>query len=337
MDARFEVEEAQASFRGVAFHVKKRARDGGRRGPTHELPQRDEPDGEDLGRKVRVFKVDGLVIGDDHVAQASRLIAALEDRAGPGVYRDPWHGEWTVICRTYSAVDDDDAGGVTALTLTFEESGDTRYPMIALDTASAVERAADLMSAASVQSFARTFSVAGRPQFVGDHATDLVGRAVTELKGMGLPRLDITAAIGIPDVGAELTAFETGLPGMLRGDLGGGMAGLFRSFGAAAHSRRGGLGDPSATRTAFAGLGGFGSGFPTIPATTGSRRAQAANQAALVALVRRQAVAEESRALAGETWSSFDDAMAARAETLSRLAAVMAAAGADGDDAAFSA
>lgn len=337
MDRRFEIEEAQAGFRGVPFHEKKRTRDGGRRGPTHEMPQRDEPDGEDLGRKVRVFKVEALVIGDDHVSRALRLIAALEDKAGPGIYRDPWHGEWSVICRSYSVIDDEDRQGVTAFSITFEESGDARYPLAALDTQAAVDRSAGNLSSASAVAFARRFSLAGRPQFVADHGRALVESALSDLVGADLPRLDRLAAIGIPDVASDLSGFSAGMPSSLKGDLGGSLADLFRSFGGGAYSRRGRLGDPASARMAFARMGGYGEDLPAVPTNTGTRKAQSVNQAALVALVRRLAIAEEARALAASSWDSFDVAMAERAGTLLRLSELMRGAGADGEDGVFSA
>ncbi|MBF0325982.1 MAG: DNA circularization N-terminal domain-containing protein [Alphaproteobacteria bacterium] len=338
MDRRFDIEEAPASFRGVPFYVKKRSRDGGRRGPTHEMPQKDEPDGEDLGRKVRVFKVEALVLGDDHVARANRLLSALEDVAGPGIYRDPWHGSWSVICRSVSAVDSDDHGGVTTLSISFEESGDTRYPLAGTDTAGRVEQAAGGVSTAAAGSFDTIFTIGAHPQFVADDAGQLVGQALARLTGAGLPRLDPTVSLGVPDLSASLSGFDRGLTAAMSGGrLGASLAGLFRDIGGAAFTRRGGLGDAVAARTAFAGLSGFGQDQPAVLGVTPARLAQASNRQALADLVRRLALAEEARALAATDWVSFDDAMADRSATLTRLDGVQRRAGETGDDAMFAA
>lgn len=346
MDARFEVEESQASFRGVAFHVKKRSRDFGRRGPTHEAPQRDEPDGEDLGRKVRAFKLDAVIIGqgatDEAMAADCRrrtldLLAALEDRAGPGIYRDPWHGRWTVICRSGTQVDDEDRMFVADFSITFEESGDARYPLSRLDTATGVEKASSGLSAASATAFLRRFSLAGRPQFVKSAANVVAGAALSRLKGLGLPQLPTTDAIGIADAGASASAVASNLAALLEGDFGDSLANLFRDMAASSYSRRAGLGSAAATRTAFADLSSFGADLPPVSAITATRQAQADNQAALVSLIRRQSVTEEARALAASTWDSQDQAIGQRDDTLARLDAVMAEAGASGDDEVFSA
>lgn|GEM_PF-5504082 len=52
-----------ASFRCVPFFVPERALLVGRRGETHEFPQKDTPDSDDMGRKARTFRVEGQVLG----------------------------------------------------------------------------------------------------------------------------------------------------------------------------------------------------------------------------------------------------------------------------------
>lgn len=51
---------------------------GGRRLVKHEYPLREEGLTEDLGRRLRAYYVRCLVVGDDHIEQAERLIKALE-------------------------------------------------------------------------------------------------------------------------------------------------------------------------------------------------------------------------------------------------------------------
>lgn len=346
MDDRFEVEEAQASFRGVAFHVKKRSRGGGRRGPTHEAPQRDEPDGEDLGRKVRTFSVDALIIGDgdsdaDRQSDCNRktikLIAALEDKAGPGIYRDPWHGLWSVICRSHSAVDDEDRQFVTTLSLSFEESGEARYPLAALDTATGVDLSADALSDASSSVFDRAFSVAKMPQYVLNSANSAVSGLLGDIDSLPLTQLSRTAAMGIGDASGSVSSLRSRTSSLMSGGgLGSALSSLFRQLGSASYSRRARLGDPASVRMSFASLSSWGDTDPASGATS-SRRTEAANTAALSNLVRRLAAAEEARALAATTWDSQDQAIAQRNQALGHLDAVMDAAGNSGDDGVFSA
>jgi prophage DNA circulation protein len=63
-----------ASFRGAGFLVEGHDGEVGRRLAVHEYPERDLPYAEDLGRKARVFKITGLVIGPDYMAQRDALL-----------------------------------------------------------------------------------------------------------------------------------------------------------------------------------------------------------------------------------------------------------------------
>lgn len=347
MDERYELEEVQASFRGVGFHVIKRVRGGGRRGPTHQAPQRDEPDGEDLGRKLRSFKIDGIIIGDgdsdparqsDCNRKTAALLAALEDHSGPGVYRDPWAGMWTAICRDVSQTDDDTRAFVSVFSISLEEFGGERYPAAALDSAGGLERSVVKLNDAARESFDRVFSLAARPQFVRVAAQSLVYGLLDDLDGLGLGQIDPLAAIGIADKAAALAALRARVPDLLdSGGFGGYLAQVFAAIGAAGVDRRSNLGDANAVRAGFAGLANWGTVFPAIAGATANRRAQGANQAALVDYTRRLALGQEVRAMAARRWESRDQALVERDGALSRLSAAAATAGAVGDDAVFSA
>jgi prophage DNA circulation protein len=67
-----------ASFRGAGFFIEATDGDVGRRLAIHEYPLQDLPYGEDLGRKARVFKLTGQVIGPDYMAKRDALLAACE-------------------------------------------------------------------------------------------------------------------------------------------------------------------------------------------------------------------------------------------------------------------
>ncbi|MBI4800433.1 MAG: DNA circularization N-terminal domain-containing protein [Desulfarculus sp.] len=69
-----------ASFRGAGFLVEGHDGEVGRRLAVHEYPERDLPYAEDLGRKARVFKITGLVIGPDYMAQRDALLARLQQQ-----------------------------------------------------------------------------------------------------------------------------------------------------------------------------------------------------------------------------------------------------------------
>jgi len=55
----------EARFRDVPFFVDVAEREGGRRTVPHVFPLRDKPFIEDMGRALRMFPVEGYVVGDD--------------------------------------------------------------------------------------------------------------------------------------------------------------------------------------------------------------------------------------------------------------------------------
>ena len=68
-----------ASFRGVAFHVVEAPEiEIGRRTADHEYAGREEPYSEDMGRKQRLYTLEGAVYGNDFIAQANKLQDAFE-------------------------------------------------------------------------------------------------------------------------------------------------------------------------------------------------------------------------------------------------------------------
>jgi len=347
MDARFEKETAQASFRGVPFYVYRRGRAGGRRGPTHEAPQRDEPDGEDLGRAKRSLRVEALIIGRgatdaaqeaDCKRRSLALVRALEDVAGAGTYRDPWHGAWRVICRGFECTDDEMHIGISYFSITFEESGETRYPLVALDSATASENAAAVVVAAAIAAATAAIVLASQPQWVKAAAVALGTSALSGLAALSLSQLATTDAIGIGDASAALASAGADLTAeLVAGTWAATLADAVRSVGSSSYSRRAGLGDAATARTAWAGLASWGDDLATVDTITASRTVQAANQAALVALVRRLAVTEEVRALAATTWDSYDQAVTQRDETLARIDTLSAAAADSGEDAVYAA
>lgn len=331
MDSRFELEEAQASFRGVPFWVIKRERGGGRRGPSHQMPMRDEPDGEDLGRKVRTFSVTAMVIGQgssdaeidaDAKNRALQLLSALEDKAGPGIYLDPWHGRWSVICRTHKAGDDIGRAGVVTFDLSFEESGDSRYPQASTSTPTMVGASSDNLVTAAVNDFKRSFSLAGQPSWVGDAAKGTLGDAASAIKSLRLTQLDPLSALGVGDASASVASLQSSVSSLTSStDIGTTTANAVRGVGSSSYSTRSGDGDPQAARAAWAGLGSWSPQTPTNLSTP-ARQALAANQAAIAALVQRLAVTEEARALAASNWDSIDQAQSQLSDLVSRLQTV---------------
>lgn len=84
-----------AAFRGVPFHAPNATHEVGRRIIKTYFPGIDTPAFDDLGRHDGFIDLAGLVVGDDYVARAEAIRAALQ-APGPGTLFHPWLGEITV-------------------------------------------------------------------------------------------------------------------------------------------------------------------------------------------------------------------------------------------------
>lgn len=132
---------AQASFRGVIFHVETGNRASGRRAAMHEYPKRNEPYAEDMGRHARRFSFSGYLIYRpsnplyQYTVQRVRLLNALEqDDAGRLVHPvfAPGSG-MLVLCERYSMVESRERGGYTQFEMQFAEAGSPGNSITATD------------------------------------------------------------------------------------------------------------------------------------------------------------------------------------------------------------
>ena len=85
-----------ASYRGVAFFVPDASTEAGRRVAEHLFPGIDRAAYDDFGLRPAVITLDGLMVGDDYVAQAKALASAFE-RPGPATLMHPCLGGMTVL------------------------------------------------------------------------------------------------------------------------------------------------------------------------------------------------------------------------------------------------
>lgn len=293
----------QGRFRGVPFVTEAREQSGGRRVALFELPYRDLPLTEDMGRRAREASIDCFVIGRDYMAARDALVDALE-AAGPGSFIDPWTGrESQVLVEDYRLSESSDEGGMARFSIVFREAGIPTPPPIATDANADALAAATL--AAAPANFADRFSIDKAASFVEDAATNLVTGAAIAAE---------LAALGSGGLGGALRTFEAGLR-----FLPSGTAALLRKPLSLGHSLVGlvsavaALAPPGGRRLrAMEALGRFGDDLPSVAPTTPARARQAANQAAIVQLVRLAADAELVRAAAAIRWTNRDEASAVR-------------------------
>lgn len=124
----------KGSFRGVPFLIEEeQGMDGGRRLVRYEYPLRDDGLTEDLGLRLRNYHISCLVIGDDHVKQAEKLIEALE-KPGAGTLVHPYFGTKEVRVDDYRAVYSTSHLRVTRFEISFIPAVNEIAPLAKKDT-----------------------------------------------------------------------------------------------------------------------------------------------------------------------------------------------------------
>jgi len=306
----------QASFRGVEFYVKKGDTQIGRRTAIHEYPQRDDAWPEDMGRLARRFTIEALVTGDDYDQWRDELITALEE-PGPGELVHPYYGRRQVSLASPARISESatDEGGIARFSLEFIEAGDNTEPSARVDTADAVDAAADDAEAACLDDFCVEFSLDGLPDFADLSAMSQVQGLIDDLAAIRSGMLpDMSVLTDFLSAGKLLSG---GLASILRApvDLANRILGLVAGV-------RGLATAPLAAIAALRKLFGWGkaeSAARPVPLTTPSRRAQARNVAAVNSLVQRAAVIQAVRASARVEFTTYDQAVALRDELVDAL------------------
>jgi prophage DNA circulation protein len=154
-----------ASFRGVPFYYERVTHTHGRRYAMHQYPGRDVPYAEDLGRSQREWSFSAYVIGDTFHAERMALLRACEE-AGPGSLILPFVGRVEAVCTEFTFEDARGVGRHSAISLSFAEAGQEKFPSGAEDTHSQIGGAAEQLGSAERGAFVGGFSV-GSPVAMG--------------------------------------------------------------------------------------------------------------------------------------------------------------------------
>lgn len=272
----------QASFRGVPFVVEEHNRRGGRRGPTHTYPKQSEGAFEDMGLAPPRFTIKAHVIGDDHHEQAKRLLDALEAE-GVGELIHPRFGQLTVSVPQdgYELSESISELRMTRFQITFNRSGKVAFPAASTDTQAVVIQRRGTAEQATIEDFARVFSIDNQPNFVQDAGRNLVTDFLDSLD-RGMMQTDRFMSLGQVD-------------GLLRqpSSLASRLLGLLSYRPTNPLQIYSGL---SWRRPVDQGLSwnSYGSQYTPVSPTTLSRQQQADNQVAFVELIRRGGLLDAS-------------------------------------------
>lgn len=296
-----------ASFRGVPFVVENAGSEFGRRVARHDYVRRELPYFEDLGRKAREWKVEGLVVGDDFLEQRDRIIAAAET-AGPGELVHPYHGTMRVVCLAVTVGHSTGEGRIARLSFSFAEAGAASFPAASKVATAAVESAAAALELAAAATFDSKIVADNVPAFVPAAALtswQKIQKAIEDLDLAGKS----AAVAALRD---KLAGVADGFIAKLAhpSDLASDVQDLYRSIESAAGSRL------AAVRV-FLGLARIGS--PGFPGGSPLQRAAQDNADAVNRLARSSAIAGAGRSASFATFDTYDQAVATREEILDAL------------------
>jgi len=154
-----------ASYRGVRFDVPDTSIEAGRRIVVHLFPGLDAAAYDDMGLAPQIITIDGLVLGDDYIAQAQVLEAAFET-PGPGTLIHPWLGVMLVMQE-----------GAARISFSSSELRVARFSVSFTRVGSGGGLIAGLSPAFTLVSAASTLmtSALGLIQFVGDSSLSQLG------------------------------------------------------------------------------------------------------------------------------------------------------------------
>jgi prophage DNA circulation protein len=160
MSWRDTVGKGQASFRGVKFWVDAADYQGGRRVIQNEFPNRNDPTQDDVGRKARSFPVEGHVEGDDYLDQKNALIDALESDAGEGELLHPYYGKRSVVVDGFTVHEATDEGGKASFRIEFHDAPvGADQPSVKVDTGAVLQDAVAAGRLAVLAEFLKAYVV----------------------------------------------------------------------------------------------------------------------------------------------------------------------------------
>lgn len=318
-------DEYQAgSFRGAGFRTQSHELSGGRRLATFEMPGRDEPVVEDLGRRAREFALEFHVVGNEYRPARDKLIEALEAE-GPGLLVHPWHGQMMVVVLDYRSTESTEDGGICYFSVTFGEAGIDVVSPVAVASGELGAAEADRQIAAIPAKMTAKFSIENAAGFVETSAAQLVS---------GMATVSQIAAGLQGGIGPALRAFEAGLAllpanmsSLLRAPLSLGLSivGLVSSVSVLSTSSRRKI-------SALTLMLDWEPGTPSFPEVTRNRVREGENTAALLGAFRVATAAELARTVSSTRFTSYDDAVAVRDGLTVRFDALALRSADAGDD-----
>jgi len=163
----------KGEFRQVPFLIESHSLSTGRRKADHEFPQRDKSRSEDMGRKIRTFSVEMIVLGDDYFQQRDALLDALE-KEGSGELIHPYLGKKQVQVGSVSLSESKGDGRLAKFSVEFTETGEIIFPLADDDALTTTLDQADIVQVDSRSAFEKAFDASNQPaQVINDSTAKL--------------------------------------------------------------------------------------------------------------------------------------------------------------------
>ncbi len=295
-----------AKFRGVPFFVESAEMTGGRKGPVHEYPFKDEPFKEDLGQAARSFPVEGFVLGLEYMAAREALVEALE-KFGPGELVHPYYGTRRVAVENYRVRESANEGGVARFSIQFVETpAKPAQPSAIADAKAKMAASAAAASAAVGAEFNAQYS----PGTVLSSVTAGLGAASVAMEGvLGTVRMEGQALARLKRAVGVLASDAASLA-EVPADLLAAQIEIFEDLADGLIAASSAL-DPFSPCLAVLSLYSFDPG-ERPPATTSSRIQERACFDASRYLVQRLAIIYASLIAVEQVFPSYDDAIRTR-------------------------
>ena len=169
-----------AMWRYIPFEAREIGREVGRVVVTHEFPQEDEPQNEDMRRKTRKWKIQGFVVGEAAFAIRDLMMEACETK-GPGPLLHPTLGLIQARCTDLAVREATEIGkNVVEFTFDFVESGEVISvgliaSAVALAASAVVTVACQIVFATRNKTDGESSDV--KAQAAADHATHALALA----------------------------------------------------------------------------------------------------------------------------------------------------------------
>ncbi len=292
-----------AKFRGAEFYVSSSDRSGGRRGPTHEIPFREDPPyREDTGRRGRTFSVEGYCLGADYFTSRDALIRALET-PGVGELSHPYHGTLSVAVDSFRVRESSDRGRMATFSIDFIETvGQATQPATVTDAPGALRSSASTAKTAVGSEFRAKFSTTDQPTWTLAALGGVVTGATAKVQSLLAPTLSNAQHVAslrqdLDQIGLDVTELL-----LVPADLLERLTEGFVTF------------DFPLTRAGLRALvRAYGFDAGTRPTgSTPARVQQQQNYDALQLLIQRLMLVQAALATLDQTWESYDDAVATR-------------------------